>query len=268
MKKEPEIKKVAVVIITHKEKLNKEEKISLSFLEKNLRKYDKFLVISKSHVNIDSKFNELKFKAIRLEDKYFGTAKRHNDLMKSLEFYNLFRGYEYILKYELDSLVFKDELEYFCSLNYDYIGAPFIMNNLKKIKDIRKIKQRNGGLSLRKINSFVNVLQNNKRGHNLWFIRYYINNFLRYNFFRIRAVIIGKLSIKSIFSIGEDIFWSIGAKEYNPNFKVAPFYVSLSFSFENNVPLSFKMNNRRLPFGCHAFKCEKNLKEWKKLKVI
>ena len=132
-------KKVAIVIITHKEELKKHEKISLDFLKKNLMKYDKFLVIPKSHNKIDPRFKKLNFKIMRLDDKYF-TSNGHDKLMRGDYFYNQFEDYEYILKHELDCLVFKDELDYFCSLNYDYIGAPSIRNQLKKIKNMEKIK--------------------------------------------------------------------------------------------------------------------------------
>jgi hypothetical protein len=261
-------KKVVIVIITHKEKLKTHEKISLNFLRKKLGKYDKVLVISKSHRKVDSEFNKLKFKIMRLEDKYFGTAKGHNNLMRSRYFYDQFKDYEYILKYELDCLVFKDQLDYFCSLNYDYIGAPFIKNQLKRIKDINEIKIRNGGFSLRKVNSFIDILNKGTKNHRFWFIKYYLNNFIWFNIFRIRALITRKISFKSIFSIGEDVFWSIGAKEVDSSFKVAPFNIALSFSFENNIPLSYKLNNNQIPFGCHSFQSKKNLKEWEKLGLI
>jgi len=44
--------------------------------------------------------------------------------MMSPAFYDAFKAFDYILIYQLDAFVFRDELEYFCSLGYDYIGAP------------------------------------------------------------------------------------------------------------------------------------------------
>ncbi len=38
-------------------------------------------------------------------------------------FYKQFLNYEYILIYQLDAFVFKDELNY-CSQGIDYVGAP------------------------------------------------------------------------------------------------------------------------------------------------
>ena len=267
MYKNSDREKVAIVIITHKEGLKEHEKISLDFLEKNLMKYDKFLIIRKSHNKIDPRFKKLKFKVMRLDDKYF-TSKGHDKLMKGVYFYNLFKDYEYILKHELDCLVFKDQLDYFCSLGYDYIGAPSIRNQIKKIKNVNRIKIRNGGFSLRKVKSFINVAKKDEKSNRFWFMRFYLENFFWFTLFRIRGLITRKRTLDATFTFAEDIFWSIGAKKINPNFKVASFYMALSFSFENNIPLCLKMNNNNLPFGCHAFQCEKNLKEWKKIESI
>ena len=121
---------------------------------------------------------------------------------------------------------------------------------------------------MRKIKSFINIAKKDKRNNHFWFMGYYLENFIWFNIFRIRGLITKKRSFDAAFTFAEDIFWSIGAKKIDPNFKVAPFDVSLSFSFENNIPLCFKINNNKLPFGCHAFQCEKNLKEWKKIKSI
>ena len=49
----------------------------------------------------------------------------YNRLMMSEQFYRAFEGYEYILIYQLDCLVFSNALEEWCRKGYDYIGAPW-----------------------------------------------------------------------------------------------------------------------------------------------
>ena len=50
----------------------------------------------------------------------------YNQMMVERDFYKRFVEYEYILIYQLDAFVFRDELEQFCDYGYDYIGAPWI----------------------------------------------------------------------------------------------------------------------------------------------
>lgn len=263
-------KKVAIITIICRRNLKDFQKLSLEFSKKNLSKYDRFLVMPESFDKIDPKFNSIKFKIEKFPDKCFKSISEYNKLVTSSVFYKRFKDYEYILFCELDTLVFKDELEYFCSLGYDYIGAPFINNRLKKIENTKEIKHRNGGLSLRKVSSFIEVAEKQEKAffRESWFLEYYLNNFFKFNINRIKSLIRGRTLISKMFFVPEDVFWSNGVKKINHLFRVAPFHIALSFSFENNVALSFKANHNKLPFGCHAFQCEKNLKEWKKLGVF
>ncbi len=51
----------------------------------------------------------------------------------------------------------------------------------------------------------------------------------------------------------DDIFFSDYATKYFPEFKVASFETGLRFAFEVAPRLCFELNDRRLPFGCHAW---------------
>jgi hypothetical protein len=55
-----------------------------------------------------------------------------------------------MLIYQLDSILYYDNLEYFMSLNYDFIGAPH--NAPYRMCG-------NGGFSLRKIKQMINILK-------------------------------------------------------------------------------------------------------------
>ena len=53
---------------------------------------------------------------------YFDSTAHYSDLCFSEEFYLRFKDYEYMLICQTDAWVFRDELDYWCSLGYDYIG--------------------------------------------------------------------------------------------------------------------------------------------------
>lgn len=263
-------KKVAIFIPLYRTFLEEHEKISFRFLIKHLKKYDKFLVVPNSFNEEKCSFDISKFKIKRFPDKFFTSIKSYNDLLYTIQFYKQFEEYEYILSYQPDCLVFKDELEYFCSLGYDYIGAPWIKNSLKKVKNINKIKVGNGGFSLKNVDSCIKTLEEYQKSKNKfkWQIKYFLNNFLG-DFKNIFLnIFLKKEKFKDLFRINEDIFWGEGVGMFNPKFQVAPPEVAISFSFENNVALCYKLNNNKLPLGCHAFQCERNLKEWKNLEVF
>jgi hypothetical protein len=57
--------------------------------------------------------------------RYFENIEGYNELLLSASFYERFLDTKYILIYQLDAFVFKDELQEWCDKGYDYI-APWI----------------------------------------------------------------------------------------------------------------------------------------------
>lgn len=90
-------------------------------------------------------------KLVCLPEIYFQSVETYNQLCLSWKFYNIFSYYDYMLVYQLDSIIYYDNLEYFMSLNYDFIGAPH---------NAPYYMCGNGGFSLRKINSIILILKN------------------------------------------------------------------------------------------------------------
>ena len=218
-------KKVAVVIPIYKNKWEEKEKMALNQALSILSKYDIIAVSPKSLILDESIF----FKVERFEELYFCSVKSYNRLMLSRDFYRCFYQYEYILIYQLDAFVFSDRLLYFCNLGYDYIGAPWL-HGMFNYKDTEHAiwYVGNGGLSLRRVDSFIQIIDKINR--------------LDYN--RIE---------------NEDLFFSSLISEH---FHVAPMEVALKFAFERQVKRCFKENNYELPFGCHAWE-RYNVKFWK-----
>jgi hypothetical protein len=176
--------------------------------------------------------------------------------MLSSEFYRRFHDSEYILIYQLDSFVFRDELSLWCAKGYDYTGAPWLkktiytlpiistLNKLffrydrfrnKKSKQSLYNKVGNGGFSLRKIEAFqkATIVYDSK-----------IKDYLQQ---------------KRSHLYNEDVFWATEV----PEFSYPSVTEALLFSFDKYPNYSFHLTNKRLPFGCHGWYKRKMKRFWK-----
>lgn len=151
------MKKKAVVVIAYaRNELSEIEIISLNQVKSILGSYDIVLVTPMDLV-LPSEYNC--FIQKRVSNSFFGSVAAHNRLLYSTEFYNLFSDYEYMLLYHLDAFVFRDELDYWCEKNYDYIAAPIPCGFF----DEMGAWIGNGGFSLRKIDTFIRILNNQQK---------------------------------------------------------------------------------------------------------
>ncbi|MEM2956655.1 MAG: DUF5672 family protein [Candidatus Pacearchaeota archaeon] len=251
---------VAIVVPVHKYKFNNDEKISINQLKK-LKGYHFYLAIPVKYKN--KKFKEFtNFKKICFGNNFFESYKGYNKLLKSKIFYLEFKKYKYILIYQTDCLVFKNNLLKFCKKNYDYIGAPIFQYNRKG--KICGVFVGNGGLSLRKVESFLKVLD--ERNKLLKRLLWILTHLLLLPKKTLTYLLASKpRAISHLFTINEDMFWSLEAKKFYPQFKIAPFKEACKFAIEMEIEKCLKINKNKLPFGCHAFQKYKNF--WlKKLK--
>ncbi|AXB55379.1 DUF5672 family protein [Flavobacterium fluviale] len=252
---------LVVVIPIYKNSLNSADKASLYFCEKYLNKYE-LKVISPESLKYDEKYLDIlkkyDLKSVYFENKFFNGIKGYNKLMLNLSFYEAFSHYQYMLVYQLDALVFSDDLSYWISKEYDYVGAPWLTNDQYKIID----SMGNGGLSLRKISKFINVLKSKKI---LFTDTKFMETSMRAG---LKKMIILKLfyklkflepifNFRAIFLFfykqNEDVFWAFYAKFFTENFKLSTVEDSLKFAFEDYPAICLKRNNNELPFGCHAW---------------
>ena len=105
----------------------------------------------------------------KFDDKNFTSVNSYSLLLLSQNFYNRFSNYEFMMIYQLDAYVFKDELEYWCNRNFDFIGAPWTKNSNQWFKNLITSDEKvaffpnagNGGFSLRKITK-INELMGKK----------------------------------------------------------------------------------------------------------
>lgn len=258
---------MAVIVPVHHQQLTPDEEISRRHLARFLGHYDKYLVVPET-LRIDMPG----FSVQRFNDSFFRNTFTYSKLLLTSEFYRTFADYEFILIYQLDALVFSDQLLKWCAKGWDYIGAPWL-----KCRDVDFVSEAtvgNGGFSLRRIDSFLKVTE--LPGIDLELRRY--DDFFRphgttkerveerrpglvqriawkLGLFQPPAKDILGISAAAMRSYGlnEDFFWSLKASRYYPGFRIAPVAAALSFSFEVAPRLCYEMNGRQLPFGCHAW---------------
>ncbi len=260
--------KIAVAIIHHKSIDNEHEELSVSHAKKFFKDYDVYSV-TPSGVEILNEFRKIHF-----EDKFFANYVDNNYLRLLPKFYEKFSNYQFLLIYELDSLVFADNAIDFCSDQYDYIGAPWVryLDN----GSIEFIGVGNSGFSIRNIESCLkvttsDVLVNTPSSYwqNIGRTRTGLNKLIslvgcvsklvpyrnNIDWFSKRFI----YGPKRVLAPHEDKFWHIHARHFNPDFKFAPLMRALEFSFEHAPQFCFENNNRQLPLGCHAwFKYDKD----------
>ena len=211
--------KVAVVIPTHKEKLDELEKISLAQARKILGKYP-FVFVAPEGKNFS--FFEQGDSVAHFPPQFFKNVASYSRLLMSPYFYEAFKAYDYILIYQLDAFVFYDALEKFCSLEYDYIGAPWPVFNYRNYNG-QTIRVGNGGFSLRNVQAHLKLLNEHAD------------------------------LVKSLMGMPEDDFFAYCGVEEKINFRTAPVKVAARFSVEYLLEHSLKNLENKLPFGCHGW---------------
>ncbi|PWG78809.1 DUF5672 family protein [Pararcticibacter amylolyticus] len=214
--------------------------------------------IHPSYVNVTEYielFQPLNVRSILIDDKYFGNPVRGNRLFVQYKFYSKFSDYDFMLIYHTDAYVFSDQLDYWCSLNFDYIGAPWFVGNSEPAKPLQFKGVGNGGFSLRKLSSFIEISGNKRIIRNYLFM-YTLYQFLQGNNYNLLRKTLGINYLMKIIKphMGyEDEFWGLIVPRYFKWFNVARPEEALRFSFEVLPEELLKLNNNELPFGCHAW---------------
>lgn len=220
------MKEVAVVIPVYKVLPSESE---IKSFKQCLAVLGDYPIVLVTPLGLDTQFyDEIagdKLTSFSFDKRYFLSTKGYSELLLSRLFYKNFISYTSILIYQLDAWVFRNELSYWCSLDYDYIGAPWLdappIPSDKKpfinLSNLLKNKVGNGGLSLRKV-----------KPHLKW---------------AAWASFLFKFIPKN-----EDIIWTL----FVP-FKKPSVLKALSFAFELEPEKAYNLNGKKLPFGCHAW---------------
>lgn len=256
-----QMKKVAVIIPFYKQAISELEEVSLKQCFKILASHD-IIAIKPESLEFSAISGRYDFtNVISFDNAYFKSVQGYNKLMLAGEFYHTFLNYEYILIYQSDAIVFRDELLYWCAQNWDYIGAPWIpefpytdivkatKSKIQQYFHIRANKQinnepsprqfeykvGNGGLSLRRTRKFFDLCSKYK-------------------------LLINEYNSKPGHFFNEDIFWAIEVNRKSSNLRIPSYKTALKFSIELFPERAYKLNNNNIPFGCHAW--DKYLNFW------
>lgn len=193
----------------------------------------------------------------------------YNKLKLSTYFYDLFPGYKYLLTYELDAFIFKDNLNYWCSKGYDYIGAPWFEgwdDPGRENPGDKLVKVGNSGFSLRRISAIKKGIKYIYYKDPTKVAQYSSNRYIRYAKKQLQRVAnlftAENATLQSAQLLNEDwIIAELIAKTMK-EFKVSPVSDAVNFSFEVKPEALLKINNNTLPMGCHAW-WRYNLTFWK-----
>ncbi|TDW52316.1 hypothetical protein EV144_1011005 [Flavobacterium sp. 270] len=250
---------VKIVIPIYKDHFGELEEKSFLQCVKLLGEFDIVLVQPEGLDNsyITKNYPQIEVKSF--PKHYFKNIEGYNELLLSSSFYEAFLDVEYMLIYQLDAFVFKNDLKEWCQKGYDYIGAPWIATPVdtfgkkvlnaviknfkskkKKIREQIFYKVGNGGFSLRKVASHYAIAKEKSE---------FITDFL-------------KADKKEIYFM-EDVFWSLKAPEFNTDFKIPDYKEGVAFAIDRKPEIALKINNNQLPFGCHGINKPKVIDFWK-----
>ncbi len=190
----------------------------------------------------------------QFKEESFKTIRSYNKLCLSKDFYKRFFHYDYMLVYQSDAYVFKNDLEYWVQQDYDYIGAPFYKNNREPF-DMKLWSVGNGGFSLRSIKKCYQLLSRIKFYYSsiklldkLGCKKFITKSLIKLGF--INLAIIERIILNKY---NEDYVFGVLSRQIIGNFIVAPLEVAWKFSFEAHPGHLYKLNNKQLPFGCHGW---------------
>jgi len=255
-----------IIIPVHKTNLDDDEALSLNHVITILGHFPIYFVKPRTLRLNNYPNNNLK--CINFDDQYFKSIDGYNKLLTSLKLFRAFKQFTHMLIYQLDSLVFKDELLMWSKKNYDYIGSPWFKGYLPTENSKEIVGVGNGGFSLRSIKKSISILQRLRLARlfdkikrkliSVGFLKAQRKlSYIESVYFRLLKIksdscFINKLINQETFN--EDGFWSIWVANTFRDYIVAPIDEATRFGFEVNPSTLYFLNNSTLPFGCHAWR--------------
>ncbi len=220
--------KVVIVVPLYTSRLTLSENISLMQLYRILGKYPICYVMPE---RMRSEFTGSAIWTEYFPDEFFKNVQSYSRLCLESMFYARFSAFEYMLIYQPDAFVFRDELDAWCAKGYDYIGAPWPWLFLKEVPraGIHWRRIGNGGFSLRRIQTMLWVLEQ-------------------------KHEILISYPKPEILLDGEDLFWAYYASLSGSCMRVPNEREAQMFSLEGGGEHYLQnMTEKKLPFGCHGW---------------
>lgn len=249
------MKPVVVIIFHHKSHLEWFERIALEQCFRILGRHPIRLVCPKGldlreHLTVVPELE-----ADFIPAHWLSGHLAYNHLKVSPFLYRRYAQYEYMLTYELDAFVFRDELLDWCRKGWDYIGAPWFDGSDAGGIDAKPLGVGNSGFSLRRGEAMLRAARS-------WRYQKPVSEILR-------SWKQGKRGLKGVLAAltcqnnffapfnnfvgNEDRFWCRIAAPRFPWFRLAPYEVARRFSFEVNPSRLYQECGNSLPFGCHKW---------------
>jgi hypothetical protein len=224
---------IALVIPVYQPTIDGLELFSLQYSLKNINSNRKIIFVCPKSMNRDF-YAQLASNAeyVIYDDYYFQSINNYSELLLNEDFYKNFNNYEFILLSQTDAILFRDELDYWCSQNYDYIGAPWPYPNSFVVNTDRYKGQNkrvacsvgNGGLSLRRVKKCIDLLNEFPEAS---------GNLAKYG-------------------INEDLFFSMYGL-LSDNFIIPDKIIASKFSMEIYPEYFYHLNSNHAPMGVHAW---------------
>ena len=201
-----------------------------------------------------------KIRTLNFDKKFFNSVDAYSELLRNYFFYSSFKKYKYILIYQLDAWVFKDELLKWCNKGYDYIGAPWFEDYGSYEKGNRLWRVGNGGLSLRKVKKFMELTYPKKK---IKTFREILKE--EYNGIKSLPICVARAfgyrntigyfqNYYNSKKLAEDVYFLIEMQQYENMKLYVPSPVdACAFAFERSPRYLYEQNANILPFGCHAW---------------
>jgi len=249
--------RVRVLIFTHSQTISSHERVSLAQCGKVLAGHPIDLVCPDG-LDVAAYLEAVPaLNVVRVGKRWLSSYADYNRLKMQSYLYRLYSSVEFLLTYELDAFVFRDELLKWCDAGYDYIGAPWFEGYAAAPKDARVLGVGNSGFSLRRTSAALRALDQMGRLHNSR-----VAHIAEWRACRRRSrapvrELMARLIDPSAYpccEVGnEDVFWCRQVATQCPWFRVAEYSVARHFSFEVNPSRLYAECEASLPFGCHKW---------------
>ena len=247
----------AIVIPVYKEITSQDELFSLNQSLLVFLKRDIFIAIPDCLTDYAEKL-QITYPQLRIttfERSYFRSVKQYNRLLTSLDFYTRFDSYSHLCVCQLDVLSLHDNLDYWMTQRWDYIGAP-IFEGYNKHNSYSFKTTLNGGFSLRNVQSAIRALRlirfryaklkdlvSMEKDIFLKLVRVLRDGLLfNYNIPIFRSM------------LNEDLFWTFVTPRANSWFKIPPPDTAQYFAFDKHPDWLFERNGKKIPTAVHAWK--------------
>ena len=255
---------ICIIIPIYKEILNDFEIQSVEQCIKVLSDYTIHFVCPEV---LNMNFYKTKFSEIEnfvfFDEKYFKDVSGYNRLMLCADFYKTFKKFDFMLIYQTDCFVFRDELLAWAMKGFDYIGGVWFDNyHDNPYLGANIWHAGNGGLSLRKTAKMISLLSSKKPLKSLKQLileKKQLKNTGTINLFKRLMLLPNWLLgyknnlnyLATKYTLNEDVFYMEACLLYQV-LKTPKVEDALGFSWDRNPAFLFDKLGY-IPFACHAW---------------